>query len=1115
VEFRFLGPLEVRDGDRLVFSGAGKPGALLALFLLHRNEVVSAERLLDELWGGRPPRTAAKTLQTYVSQLRRSLGDGAIVTRAPGYVLSVAPGACDADRFAELVGRGEGLLAGGDPQAAAALLREALALWRGPVLGEFAFEPWARVEADRLEQERVQAVELRIEADLALGRHGAVVAELEQLTGEHPLREHLLELRMVALYRCGRQADALEAYRVGRRRLLELGIEPSPELRTLEQQILRQDVLLAPSRRRRLQSVAGSRRSRFSLVGVAVLVAGAVAAVLVVGLGSGAGRRLAAANSAVLVAANGKIATEIPVGDAPAHGVLGGGFFWTSNERDGTVSRVDLTDRSVETIPVGRSPEAVVFAGGLLWVALAGEARVAGVDPRAGKVVARVHVGNGPIGLAARGNELWVTNSIDGTVSTIDARSWRLLRTVPVGPTPSAVAATDDAVWVALVGSSAVAELDRAGRNVIQTVSVGNAPDAVAISGKRIWVANTQDGTVSRVDPARGTVDATVSVGGAPRSLAAGDRTLWVAIAGGRLVQIDPRSARLLRTSAIGGEPAAVAADGSGVWVATLASPLSHRGGTLRVMAGDDIFACACVEPLDGLPGAGWQLLDLVYDGLVAYRRVGGPGGTVLVPDLAQALPRPSDGGRTYVFRLRRGLRFSDGHALRPSDVRASFERSFEIEHYTVFPLYTHIVGAAACAHHRRCDLSRGIVADDRAGTVTFHLSAPDPEFLYTLALPPAFVVPADSPTTAAKSPLPGTGPYRIAASTPSGDQRRRPGRFVLVRNPRFRVFAPDATPDGFPDRIVAATMIPPARAAAAVEHGAADVASQLTNLPPKMPARLASHYASQLHLDSIGSTYYVFLNTRVPPFDRLDVRRALNEAADRRTLVRMLGGSTAAKASCQVLPPDFPGYRPYCPYGLSPSPAGTWTGPNLERARRLVTASGTKGTHVTVWAPPHHVDVANYFAGLLRRLGYRATTHIVPGVGGSATPYYNAVGDPTTRAQIGWSSWIQDYTSASDFIRILFDCDSIVPGDAAATFNYSQLCDPALERQIHTAERLQAEDPVAGQHAWAAADRMIVNQAAAVPFANSQALTLVSTRTGNYQSNPQWGVLLEQLWVR
>ncbi len=861
--------------------------------------------------------------------------------------------------------------------------------------------------------------------------------------------------------------------------------------------------------------VGRSRRARISLAGVAALVAAAVAAGLVFGLGSGAGRRLADANTAALVGPDGRIATEIPVGDSPAHAAIGGGFLWTSNERDGTVSRVDRADRSIETVPVGRSPEGLAFADGYLWVAVGGEARIAVIDPRAGKVVARIRVGSGPIGLAARGHELWVASSIDGTLSTIDTRSWRVRRKVPVGPQPSAVAAGADAVWVTLVGSNAVAELDREGRGIVETVNVGNDPAAVAVAGEHVWVANEQDGTVMRVDPARGAVDATVSVRGTPRSLASGNGTVWAAVAGGRLVQIDARSARVIRTSTTGGELAAVAADGPNAWVATLASPLSHRGGTLRLVIGDDVFGCSCVEPLDALPGAGWQLLDLVYDGLVAYRRVGGPGGAVLVPDLARALPQATDGGRTYVFRLRRGVRFSNDHALRASDVRASFERSFEVEHYTVLPLYTHILGAARCVPGRRCDLSRGIVANDRAGTVTFHLSSPDPEFLYTLALPPAFVVPADSPLKIAKNPLPGTGPYRIAASIPSSDRRRHRGRFVLVRNPRFRVFAPDATPNGFPDRIVAATMVASARRVAAVEHGAADVASLLSNLPLGVAARLASHYASQLHLDSIGATEYVFLNTRVPPFDSLDARRALNEAVDRFRLVRMLGGSTAATPTCQILPPDFPGYRPYCPYGRRRSAAGIWTGPNPAHARRLVAASGTKGMHVTVWAPPKHVAVAEYFASLLRRLGYDATTRVVPGLGGSATPYYDAVGDTKTRAQIGWSGWIQDYASAADFIRTLFDCSTIVPGNPGATYNYSELCNPAPERQIHMAERMQEQDPVAAQEAWAAADRMIVDQAAAVPYANNLALTLVSPRTGNYQSNPQWGVLLDQLWVR
>ncbi|HYX10780.1 MAG TPA: BTAD domain-containing putative transcriptional regulator, partial [Candidatus Acidoferrum sp.] len=455
---------------------------LLAL-LLHRNEVVSFERLIDDVWGETAPRTANKTLQLYVSQLRKVLPSGVLVTQpAAGYILRVSDDEIDAGRFERLLADGRDQLAQDEARKAAETLRAALALWRGPALAEVAHMDFARAESERLAELKLEALEERIEADLALGRHGAVVADLEQLAGEHPLREHLLALLMLALYRCGRQADALEAYRIGRRRLLDqLGIEPTSELRTLEQQILRHEPSLAPPPKRRMHLVGRSRRARISLAGVAALVAAAVAAGLVFGLGSGAERRLADANTAALVGPDGRIATEIPVGDSPAHAAIGGGFLWTSNERDGTVSRVDRADRSIETVPVGRSPEGLAFADGYLWVAVGGEARIAVIDPRAGKVVARIRVGSGPIGLAARGHELWVASSIDGTLSTIDTRSWRMLRTVRVGPQPSAVGAAADAVWVTLVGSGAIAELDREGRGIVQTVSVGNDPAAVAL----------------------------------------------------------------------------------------------------------------------------------------------------------------------------------------------------------------------------------------------------------------------------------------------------------------------------------------------------------------------------------------------------------------------------------------------------------------------------------------------------------------------------------------------------------------------------------------------------------------------------------------------------------
>jgi YVTN family beta-propeller protein len=1104
VEFRILGPVEIRDGERILISGTGKPVALLAILLLHANEVVSSERLIDELWGDRPPRTAAKALQTYVSQLRRALGGDALVTRSRGYLLLVAFGELDAQRFEQLAASGREAFARGDAAAAAASLSEGLSLWRGPALADVAHEDWARAHVERLEEARLQALEARLEADLALGRHADVAGELEGLAHEHPLRERLLALRMLALYRCGRQAPALEAYRVGRRRLIdELGMEPGPELRGLERQILEQDAtLLGPPVRRLPASVAA--RSRLPLAGgVAVALAVAAAAWFALADGSNSSPHLAAANSAALVDPHGRLKLQIGVGATPAHAIWAYGFLWTSNEHDATVSRVDPSARSVETIAVGRSPEGLAYASNEVWVADGGDAKLDAIDPRSGKVVRSVAVGNGPVGVAARRHEVWVTNSVDGTLSTIDARTGRRIRTVPIGSDPVAVAAAPGAVWVTLAGSGAVVELDRDGRVVLQMVNVGNDPSALAVRGDRVWVANTGDGTLSRIDVTRGLEDLVIPLGGSPTTVAVGEAAVLVGLSNGRLVQVDPRSGRVVQTSEVGGGSAAVVAVGQNAWVTTLAAPTSHRGGTLRVET-DELSECGCLDPLAPVTPDGLRFADLVYDGLVAYRRVGGPAGGVLVPDLARAIPKPVDGDSTYVFQLRRGVRFSNGRLVRASDVRASFVRFFKVDHVDLFPLYSRIAGAASCTDGGRCDLSRGILADDRTGTVTFHLSAPDPNFLYTLALPLAATVPADSPMTIARRPLAGTGPYEIAAYSH--------GHLVLTRNPRFRVFAPEARPDGYPARIVATLGIPVGSQIKAVQGRKSDVVTSLANLPALLVARLAIRDPSQLHADPSGATDYMFLNTRVPPFNRLAARRAVNDAADREHLVRLSGGPEAATPTCQILPPGLPGYHPFCPYGLEPSAAGTWVSPSLAKAQQLVTASGTRGARVTVWAPADHAVVATYFASLLRQIGYLASARIVAE---PTTHYYDEVGNPRARAQIGWVGWIKDYTAPTDFIRPLFSCAGIVPAHPEATSNYSQLCDRSLDRQIAAAGLLQQQDVTAGDRAWAALDRTIVDRAAAVPYANPLTMTLLSRRTGNYQFNPEWGVLLDQLWVR
>ena len=245
MEFRILGPLEVWDEGGEVSLGGPKPRALLAGLLLHPNEVVPADRLIDELWGEDSPEDAAAALRVNVSRLRKALAQDVLTTRSPGYVIRVEPDELDLHRFERLVDEGRSLLAQGLAVDASERLRDALALWRGPALAEFAYESFAQTAIARLEEIRLAAVELRIDADLSLGRHAELVGELEALVAEHPLRERLRRCLMTALYQSGRQAEALDAYQEARRALVdELGIDPSPALQELERAILRQEPAL-------------------------------------------------------------------------------------------------------------------------------------------------------------------------------------------------------------------------------------------------------------------------------------------------------------------------------------------------------------------------------------------------------------------------------------------------------------------------------------------------------------------------------------------------------------------------------------------------------------------------------------------------------------------------------------------------------------------------------------------------------------------------------------------------------------------------------------------------------------------------------------------------------
>ena len=267
MDYRILGPLEVLDGERRLNTGGAKQRGVLALLLLHGNEALSRDLIIDELWGESPPQTAAKVLQNCVSALRKELGTEALQTVVGGYALRLEPGELDRDRFEQGLTEGRAALAAADAPDAAERLRAALALWRGSPLSDFAYERFAQDEITRLEELHVAALEDRIEADLALGLHAELIPELEGLVARHSLRERLRGQLMLALYRSGRQAEALASYRDARRALLgELGIEPGRALQSLERAILAQDASLdaAPAARATAQP---GRRAATPVVG--------------------------------------------------------------------------------------------------------------------------------------------------------------------------------------------------------------------------------------------------------------------------------------------------------------------------------------------------------------------------------------------------------------------------------------------------------------------------------------------------------------------------------------------------------------------------------------------------------------------------------------------------------------------------------------------------------------------------------------------------------------------------------------------------------------------------------------------------------------------------------
>ena len=1129
MDFRILGPLEVVTNGQPLALGGSKQRAVLAVLLLHANEAVSVDRLIDTLWGESPPPGAVQTVRVHISRLRKVLDNGGregagrsiLVTAPGGYQLKVSDDNLDLMRFERLLAEGRRALDADRADQAAKLLGEAVALWRGPALADLAFEPFAQVEAARLDELRVEAIEGRIEAELALGRHADVVSQVEPLIAEHPLRERLRRLQMLALYRSGRQAEALEAYRQARETLVEqVGVEPGPELRELHEAILRQDPALdAPptvSAEPTLEPHEGTppaaRRAALPRVPTLAVVAalGVAAVLLAVGLFSGddeASATIAENSVGVIDPSSGDVRSQIALGAGPGPSAADADSVWIANTLDDTVSRIDAESGQVATIDIGGEPAGVAVGAEFAWVTDATEGTLEQVDPETNRVVGSLEVGNGPRGVAVAFGSVWVVATVDGEIVRIDLASGEVADGIPVGSRPTAIAAGAGSLWATDEAAGTVVRVESDGR-VSEAIAVGNGPASVAFGEGAVWVANRIDGTVSRIDPSSDAVTSTVEVGASPSALAVGEGAIWVANAGdGTVSRLEPETGQVKATIEVGGSPSGLALTSGGVWTTVLPSRESHRGGTLRLSwePADLYFGepipCRCADPIEYHNYQSWELASLAYDGLIAYRRAGGAAGAALVGNLAAEVPAPSPDGKTYVFELRPNIRFSNGAPVRPEDFRGSLTRLLSAKGSSP-PLpdyFNSIVGARGCAREpRSCDLERGIETDPAAGTITVHLTAPDADFLHKLTLPLASVVPADSPLHPARRPLPGTGPYRIV-----NFDSQRGGR--LVRNPEFEVWSQDARPDGFPDEIAIEISDDIGAQVDAVEGGEADavtVAGPFGGpLSPAAVRELAIRHGDQLHSAALPETDYLFLNTRLPPFDDARVRQALNYAVDRQRVVDLAGGNLLAQPTCQVFPPGFPGYRAHCPYTLNPNPAGSWDAPDVATAQRLVEASGTQGSSVQVWAWPERKPIARYLVTLLRELGYRSSLRLLP-IG----RYYSAAQDPDSPIQVGYNGWYADYLAPSNFVS-QYDCE--------AKGGFAHYCDRSVDAQIDRALTEQRSNPIATSALWGRLDRRITAAAPAVGLMNRKSAVLVSERVENVLQHPLWGVIEDQLWVQ
>jgi len=454
----------------------------------------------------------------------------------------------------------------------------------------------------------------------------------------------------------------------------------------------------------------------------------------------------------------------------------------------------------------------------------------------------------------------------------------------------------------------------------------------------------------------------------------------------------------------------------------------------------------------------GWAIMWNVYLPLLGYKHVNGPDGATLVPYLAKSLPQVSSDGKTYTFTLRKGLKYSDGTAVKASDFKATIERDYKVDSPGV-GFFGNIVGADQFAKTKKGGIG-GITTNDSTGEITIKLMAPQGDFENILATEFAALVPASAPAKdQSTTPLPSTGPYMIQSYAPNKSA-------VVVRNPHFDAAMFDGNvPAGNPDKMTFDILGSDSVALQRTISGQDDYDFQ--QIPTDRLASTQQKYGDQIKVYTPANTYYFFMNTRVAPFDNVKVRQAVNYAINREALVRIYGG--LAQPTENILPPTYPSYKKHDLYPY-----------NLAKAKQLIKEAGATGAQVTVWNHDRGNDpkASAYLVDVLNSIGLNAKEKIV-----NSQVYWSTVGNQATKAQIGFADWFQDYPHPLDWIDVLLNGERITP---THNNNYANYDNKSVNAEI---DALKQEPTLtaAVNAKWAALDKKIMSEAPWAPFINRQ----------------------------